>query len=95
MRLFVPADSAAASVGSNETAEAIARIISDRGLDATLVRNGSRGMFWLEPLVEVETPDGRIAFGPVSAGDAAGVMDAIIGELPIPCSSARPRRSLI
>ena len=86
MRLFVPADSAAASVGSNETAEAIARIISDRGLDATLVRNGSRGMFWLEPLVEVETPDGRIAFGPVSAGDAAGVMDAIIGGTPHPLS---------
>lgn len=77
MRIYVPADSAAASVGAEETAAAVARAMAARGLDATLVRNGSRGMFWLEPLVEAETPAGRIAFGPVAADDAASVVDAI------------------
>ena len=41
-----------------------------------MVRNGSRGMFWLEPLVEVETPHGRIAYGPVSREAVAGLFDA-------------------
>ncbi|MFT3973499.1 MAG: NADH-ubiquinone oxidoreductase-F iron-sulfur binding region domain-containing protein [Amaricoccus sp.] len=77
MRIFVPADSAAASVGAEETAAAVAKAIAARGLEAMLVRNGSRGLFWLEPLVEAETPAGRIAFGPVGAGDAASVVDAI------------------
>ena len=77
MRIYVPADSAAASVGAEETAAAVAKAAAARGLEITLVRNGSRGMFWLEPLVEAETPAGRIAFGPVAAADAASVLDAI------------------
>jgi formate dehydrogenase iron-sulfur subunit len=47
-----------------------------RGLDVDLVRNSSRGLFWLEPLVEVQTPAGRVAYGPVTAEDVAGLMDA-------------------
>ena len=47
-----------------------------RRLPVQLVRNGSRGLFWLEPLVEVDTPEGRVAYGPVSAGDVPGLFAA-------------------
>ncbi len=52
--IFVPRDAAALALGAEKVAKAIAQEIAARGLDAKLVRNGSRGMFWLEPLVEVE-----------------------------------------
>ncbi len=78
MRIFIPKDAAALSVGAEKTAEAFAADLARRGLEAEIVRTGSRGMFWLEPLVEVATPEGRIGFGPVKAGDVAGVVDAII-----------------
>ena len=75
-RIFVPRDSAALSVGAEGVARAIASEASSRGLDVTLVRNGSRGLFWLEPLVEVETPRGRIAYGPVSRESVASLFDS-------------------
>src|SRR5262245_36398405 len=46
-----------------------------RGLAINLVRNGSRGLYWLEPLVEVATPLGRIAYGPVAAADVPGLFE--------------------
>ena len=76
VRVYVPRDSAALSVGAEGVARAIASEAKSRGLDITLVRNGSRGMFWLEPLVEVETPNGRIAYGPVSREAVPGLFDA-------------------
>jgi formate dehydrogenase iron-sulfur subunit len=76
VRVYVPRDSAALSVGAEGVARAIASEASSRGLDISLVRNGSRGMFWLEPLVEVETAQGRIAYGPVSREAVAGLFDA-------------------
>jgi hypothetical protein len=57
-------------------AEAVRRAAETRGIDITLVRNGSRGLFWLEPLLEVETQAGRIAFGPVTADDVELLFDA-------------------
>jgi formate dehydrogenase iron-sulfur subunit len=75
-RVFVPRDAAALSVGANEVAAAIEQEIASRGLDVFLVRNGTRGMLWLEPLVEVETEQGRIAYGPVSAEDVPGLFNA-------------------
>ena len=48
-------------------------------MDARIVRNGSRGMFWLEPMLEVETPKGRVAYGPVSAKDVPSLFDAGLG----------------
>ena len=75
-KVFVPCDAAALSVGADAVARAVSEQIAARHLDVTLVRNGSRGMFWLEPLVEVETPKGRIAYGPVSADAVAGLFDA-------------------
>ena len=76
VRVYVPRDSAALSVGAEGVARAIASEASSRGLDISLVRNGSRGMFWLEPLVEVETAQGRIAYGPVSREAVASLFDA-------------------
>jgi formate dehydrogenase iron-sulfur subunit len=74
--IYVPRDSTALALGADETAAAIQAEAQRRGIDIKLVRNGSRGMFWLEPLVEVATPQGRIAFGPVEEEDVAGLFDA-------------------
>ncbi|CAB4720054.1 unannotated protein [freshwater metagenome] len=72
MRVFVPGDSAAVSIGANDVAAAITRI--DPSL--VIVRNGSRGALWLETLVEVETDNGRIAYGPVTAESVQSLFDA-------------------
>ena len=79
MRIFVPLDSAAKALGADEVATAVKAEASRRGLDVTVVRNGSRGMVWLEPLLEVETDAGRLAFGPVGSGDVARLFDAGFG----------------
>jgi formate dehydrogenase iron-sulfur subunit len=76
IRVFVPRDAAALSVGADEVAAAIAREATKRKLDVQIVRNGSRGMLYLEPLVEVDVPNGRVAYGPVAASDVAGLFDA-------------------
>lgn len=74
--IYVPRDSAALSLGANEVADAFVREAGSRGIDIQLVRNGSRGMLWLETMVEVSTDAGRIAYGPVQEGDVAGLFDA-------------------
>jgi formate dehydrogenase iron-sulfur subunit len=74
--VYVPRDSSALSVGADEVAQAIASTAATRGNDIRLVRNGSRGLFWLEPMVEVATPAGRIAYGPVSPANVPGLFDA-------------------
>ncbi|HEV7433397.1 MAG TPA: formate dehydrogenase, partial [Pseudorhizobium sp.] len=74
--IFVPRDAAALALGADKVATAIAQEIELRGLDARIVRNGSRGMAWLEPLVEVRTSAGRVAYGPVRASDVASLFAA-------------------
>jgi formate dehydrogenase iron-sulfur subunit len=71
--VYVPRDSAARSVGADQVAE---RIAETAGPGVRVVRNGSRGMLWLEPLVEVATPAGRVAYGPVSPDDVDGLLAA-------------------
>ena len=80
IRIFVPRDSAARSIGSDEVAAAIEAGLRDRGISAEIVRNGSRGMLWFEPLVEVETAAGRVGYGPVALRDVAGLLDAGLAE---------------
>lgn len=80
LRIYVPGDAAALSVGAEAVAGAIVAEAGRRGLDVVLVRNGSRGLFWLEPLVEVATPAGRIGFGPVLASDVAGLFEAGLAD---------------
>ena len=82
MKLFVPADAAAQSVGADEVAEALQSALNARGLDVPLVRTGSRGLTWLEPLVEVNTAAGRQGFANVTAAQVPGLLDAIIGGEP-------------
>ncbi|HCT99132.1 MAG TPA: formate dehydrogenase [Methylococcaceae bacterium] len=74
--VYVPCDSSAVSLGANRVANAITQEAQKRGIDIHLVRNGSRGMYWLEPMVEVATSNGRIAFGPVQTSDVASLFDA-------------------
>jgi formate dehydrogenase iron-sulfur subunit len=75
-RIFVSRDATALALGADKIARAIADEAATRGTAVTIVRNGSRGMFWLEPLVEVETPAGRIAYGPVKPADVAALFAA-------------------
>jgi formate dehydrogenase iron-sulfur subunit len=74
IRLYVPRDASALSLGAEGVARALAA--QTRGHDVRIVRNGSRGMFWLEPLVEVETPAGRVGYGPVTAADVPSLLEA-------------------
>ena len=78
-RVFVPRDAAALAVGADEVTAAL----EDH---ADIIRTGSRGLFWLEPMIEVETPEGRIAYGPVEATDipallADGLLDGTAQHL--------------
>src|SRR6202048_906563 len=73
---YVPRDSSALSLGAGKVADAIAAEAHLRNVELRLVRNGSRGMFWLEPMVEVETARGRVAYGPVAPADVASLFDA-------------------
>jgi formate dehydrogenase iron-sulfur subunit len=75
-RIYVPRDAAARSVGADQTARAITLEAERRNISIELVRNGSRGMLWREPLVEVATAAGRVAYGPVTAHDVPGLFDA-------------------
>lgn len=74
--VHVPCDSAALCLGADKVAAAIAKEAEQRKLSINLVRNGSRGLFWLEPLVEVSTDKGRVAYGPVQPRDVASLFDA-------------------
>jgi formate dehydrogenase iron-sulfur subunit len=76
IKIFVPRDSSAIGLGADEVALAIQAEAKKRQVDIELIRNGSRGLYWLEPLVEVATPEGRIAFGPLTIADVPGLFDA-------------------
>ena len=73
MKIYLPLDAAAKALGADDVALAIVAEAARRGVAVELVRNGSRGMVWLEPLVEVVTDAGRMAFGPMDTGDVAGL----------------------
>jgi formate dehydrogenase iron-sulfur subunit len=75
-KIFVPKDAAALSVGADQVAAAIEAEAKTRGVKIEIVRNGSRGMFWLEPLVEVVQPQGRVAYGPVTVEDVPTLFEA-------------------
>ncbi len=75
-KIYVPRDSSALSMGAEKVAVAIATEAQQRGLDIQIIRNGSRGLYWLETMVEVATDKGRVAYGPVKANDVAGLFDA-------------------
>ncbi|MGC1712010.1 MAG: formate dehydrogenase, partial [Methyloceanibacter sp.] len=74
-RIFISRDSGALCVGAEQLATAFRKTFEKRGLEVEIVRTGSRGMYWLEPLVEVERPEGRVGYGPVHVGDIDGLLD--------------------
>ncbi|HKB84174.1 MAG TPA: NADH-ubiquinone oxidoreductase-F iron-sulfur binding region domain-containing protein [Burkholderiales bacterium] len=76
VRVYIPRDSSALSLGAESVASAVAVEAARRRADITIVRNGSRGLYWLEPMVEVETVQGRVAYGPVTMKDVAALFDA-------------------
>ncbi|WP_051631703.1 hypothetical protein, partial [Sphaerotilus natans] len=80
LRLWVPRDSAALAVGADAVADALQARASAQGVPLALVRNGSRGLLWLETLVEVDTPLGRVVFGPVMPEDVAALWPALCAE---------------
>jgi formate dehydrogenase iron-sulfur subunit len=75
-RIYIPGDSGAIAVGADRVARAIAAELETRGVDAEIVRNGSRGAYFLEPMVEVLTEKGRIAYGPVKPSDVKSLFDS-------------------
>jgi formate dehydrogenase iron-sulfur subunit len=75
VNVYVPVDTTACALGADEVAAEISAQAVVRGLDVNVIRNGSRGAFWLEPLVEVDTEQGRQAYGPVAVEDVAGMFD--------------------
>ncbi|GEL20071.1 formate dehydrogenase beta subunit [Pseudonocardia asaccharolytica] len=86
VQVYVPGDSAARSVGADLMAERLAAVAAAAGRPVQVVRTGSRGMLWLEPLIEVETSAGRVGYGPVAPEDvdglvAAGLLDGAAHEL--------------
>ncbi|WP_430396393.1 formate dehydrogenase beta subunit [Ferrovibrio sp.] len=75
-RIYVPRDAAAKAVGAEKVAAAIKAAAAKRDQHIEIVRTGSRGLFWLETMIEVETPAGRIAYGPVSEADVPSLFEA-------------------
>jgi len=76
IKIFVPRDSSALSLGADKVALAVAGEAARRGANVEIVRNGSRGMFWLETMVEVSTSRGRVAYGPVMPEDVASLFES-------------------
>ena len=74
--VYVPRDAAALAVGADAVASAIEREAATHGTPVKLVRNGSRGLLWLETLVEVATAAGRVSYGPVLAEDVPALFEA-------------------
>src|ERR1700690_4135974 len=75
-RIFISRDAGALALGADSVERAIIAAERRRGLTIEIVRTGSRGLFWLEPMIEVATAEGRIAYGPVQASDVEALFDA-------------------
>lgn len=75
-RVYVPRDTTACALGADAVATALVAEAARRGADIDMVRNGSRGLFWLEPMIEVDTVGGRVAYGPVTSDDIPALFDA-------------------
>ena len=80
LRIYVPGDAAAVACGADDIAKTIRDLAGKKNVAVQIVRNGSRGMHWLEPMLEVATPEGRIAYGPVEPSDAESVFEAMLAN---------------
>jgi formate dehydrogenase iron-sulfur subunit len=75
--VFVPRDTTACALGADAIADQLQQLAAARDLPLQIVRNGSRGLYWLEPMLEVESADGRLAFGPV---DEEALQDLVAND---------------
>ena len=82
MRIFVPRDAGAIAVGADDVVAALERAAEKRGLPIEIIRTGSRGLYWLEPMVEVATLKGRVAYGPVDPTDVPFLFEAMASNGP-------------
>ena len=67
-RVFISRDMASVALGADDVAASFV------AAGVEVVRTGSRGLFRIEPLVEVETDEGRTGFGPVGPDDVEAVL---------------------
>ncbi len=84
--VYVPCDSSAMALGAEQVCKAIIDQAAKAKVKLRIIRNGSRGLFWLEPLVEVVTAAGRIAYGPVQVKDVPSLFESSFwtgGEHPL------------
>jgi formate dehydrogenase iron-sulfur subunit len=85
IRARLPKDAAALALGAERVADALRKAAAKQGIELDLVRTGSRGMIWLEPLLEIETDKGWQAFGPLAPEDAdavlGGTSDKVLGNI--------------
>ena len=84
MKISVPRDATAVAVGADDVVAALEQVAQQRGLSIEIIRTGSRGLHWLEPMIEVATPVGRIAYGPVSTEDVASLLESMASNGPHP-----------
>jgi formate dehydrogenase iron-sulfur subunit len=82
LRLYISVDAGALAVGAEDVTVAIRAAAARQKVTLDIVRTGSRGLYWLEPMVEVETPAGRVAYGPVAPGDAESILRAVLTDGP-------------
>jgi formate dehydrogenase iron-sulfur subunit len=80
LRIYIPGDAGAVATGADEIAAAFALAAARRNVALDIVRNGSRGLYWLEPMVEAVTPWGRVAYGPLVLADVESVFDAALSD---------------
>ena len=73
MKIYVPLDSVAVALGADALVAAIVAEAASRKVEVEIVRNGSRGMVWLEPMIEVVRDAGRVGFGPMTVADVPGL----------------------
>ena len=75
-KIYLSLDTTARSRGTDLVAAQVEKKLKAQPeLNGKLIRNGSRGMFWLEPLLEISTPKGRVAYGPVAASDVSAILN--------------------
>ena len=76
LKIYIPMDSAAVAVGADELVAPIQAMAQSQNTTVEIIRNGTRGLLWLEPLVEIETPQGRMGYGPVTVDDLPSLFES-------------------
>ncbi|WP_325436884.1 NADH-quinone oxidoreductase subunit NuoF [Pseudomonas nitroreducens] len=80
LKLFIPCDSLARAVGADEVTDALVAEAERRQIPLEIQRTSSRGLYWLEPLVEMDSSEGRLGFGPLAAADIPALFDALADD---------------